>query len=228
MDVKSELRGAQIEITDTDYVHSANKKGLIWFNRALDKLKILFNSEVKTIATEDWVNDRISTDINDSETTLAGAGLITAERTDPVTPSSGFRHIYAKSDGVYERGDNGTVSRLLRESEFIKPSVAIDSFASGNRDNYGTVGSVSISLKANSKILVTLNWTATERAGSAPDIQLLVNGSVITTKENQTNGQASAVTFLHTVGSAGTYTVLVQARDCVWEAGYMVVQEYLA
>jgi hypothetical protein len=53
MDINSELKDAQLEILDADHSYSGNRKGLIWFNRASDKIKAVFNSEVKSIVTND-------------------------------------------------------------------------------------------------------------------------------------------------------------------------------
>lgn len=126
MEVKSELRDAQIEITDVDKVHSANTKGMIWFNRALDKLKIMFNSEVKTVAMEDWVEDRLTTEITSSENGLEVNGLLTVEQgSDPSTPPSGKRKVYVKSDGVYEKNSSGAVNKLATQNDVnaITPSL---------------------------------------------------------------------------------------------------------
>lgn len=115
MDVNSELRDAQIEIRDTDQAHNANRKGLIFFNRVADKLKMLFNSEVKIIATEDWVISQVT----NSENSLEQGGLLTQEQAStPSTPSTDLRRIYAKEDGIYEMGDDGTEYKLVRQSDF--------------------------------------------------------------------------------------------------------------
>ena len=59
MDVKSELIDAQVEVRATDNAYSANRKGLIWFNKTLDKIRAVFNGQVKSIATEDFVTQSL-------------------------------------------------------------------------------------------------------------------------------------------------------------------------
>lgn len=109
MDVNSELKDAQLEILATDKAHSVNTKGMVWFNKTTDKIKAFFNSEVKTIATEDWVNDEVT----NSETNLKNNGLITVEQAGtPATPATGEVNVYAKNDGLYYINDAGTEVQL--------------------------------------------------------------------------------------------------------------------
>lgn len=115
MRVNSELKEAQFEITETDKAHSVNRKGLVWFNRATDKIKAIFNSEVKTIATEDWVDTRLGSDIAASEQGLVANGLLTDEQASkPSAPDTDKRKLYAKADGIYELGNDDNEHRLAR------------------------------------------------------------------------------------------------------------------
>lgn len=136
MDVNSELKDAQLEILDADKAHSANTKGMIWFNRAADKIKAFFNGEVKIIATEDWVNNEV---VN-SETNLKNNGLVTIEQAGtPATPDTGEVNVYAKDDGLYYINDAGTEVQLAsataqRVTDIITAEVNIrqQSFDSGS------------------------------------------------------------------------------------------------
>lgn len=113
MDVNSELKDAQLEIRDADNAYNNNQKGLVWFNRALNKVKMIFNSDVKIIATEDWVTDQVS----NSEDSLKGAGLITDEQVnDPSAPAVDTRRIFAKNDGVYDQDSDGNVEKLATDT----------------------------------------------------------------------------------------------------------------
>lgn len=112
MDVNSELRDAQLEIKDSDEAFNANQKGLIWFNRAANKVKAIYNATVEILATESYVDAEIASAIGSSEGSLESNGLVTNERSDPATPANGKAHLYAKTDGIYFRGDNGVISRL--------------------------------------------------------------------------------------------------------------------
>lgn len=60
MDIHSELKGAQLEVRETDYTHSANERGRIWFNKAVDKIKASFNGVIESLATESWVTTKDS------------------------------------------------------------------------------------------------------------------------------------------------------------------------
>lgn len=45
MDVRSELKNAQIENRDDDFSYNSQRKGMIWFNKVQNKVKAIFNSE---------------------------------------------------------------------------------------------------------------------------------------------------------------------------------------
>lgn len=51
MDIHSELKGAQLEVRESDYTHSANERGRIWFNKAVDKIAVSKNSEIHELFT---------------------------------------------------------------------------------------------------------------------------------------------------------------------------------
>jgi hypothetical protein len=129
MDINSELKDAQIEIRDTDNAYNGNRKGLIWFNRAVDKIKGIFNSEVKTIATEDWVNDLVTTgvetDLDNYINDIEANGVLTDEQaTDPATPASGKVRIFARDNNAYTIDDNGDIRRLRVLSDNITTTYA--------------------------------------------------------------------------------------------------------
>jgi len=116
MQVNSELREAQIENKSSDYTHNNQRKGLLWFNTATDKMKALYNSTVEILATESWVSARI----DDSETGLKETGLVTDEQSeDQGAQEVGERLIYAKDDGIYEVGEDGNNYQLLRKEEYF-------------------------------------------------------------------------------------------------------------
>ena len=118
MDVNSELIDAQVEIKDTDNAFNANKKGLLWFNRVSDKLKMIYNGVVENIANETYVDDEIDA----SEAALVANSLVTTEQVTPSTPATDLRRVYAKTDGIYELGSDGTEYKLLR----VEDQVIID------------------------------------------------------------------------------------------------------
>jgi hypothetical protein len=113
MEVNSELKEAQLEIKDTDNTFNANRLALTWFNRATNKIKTIFNSEIKTIATEDWVESQVL----DSENALTADGmLMTDQAVDPATPAAGNKHLYAKDDGLYFKDEEEVVHEIEKES----------------------------------------------------------------------------------------------------------------
>jgi hypothetical protein len=142
MNVDSELIEAQLENRDTDVVHSPNKKGMTWYNRAADKIKALFDSEVKTIATEDWVENKLT----NSEDGLIAAGLVLAEQPAvPTTPAMDKQSFYPKSDGFYELDDQGIESRVVTDNNIspyilaevgFKKKITIDVTKTDSNDPY--------------------------------------------------------------------------------------------
>ena len=75
---------------------------------------MVYNSVVEILATESYVDNLVST----SESNLEANGLTTNEQaSQPSTPASGLRRIYAKSDGVYELGSDGTEYKLVRQTD---------------------------------------------------------------------------------------------------------------
>lgn len=127
MDVNSELKDAQLEILDADKAHSANTKGMVWFNRATNKVKAMYNSVVEILATESYVDSQVS----GSSSSLDTEGLVTTEQTTPATPATNKKRIYAKADDrTYEQGDDGIEHSLARLSDVTANTVVIKTSAS--------------------------------------------------------------------------------------------------
>lgn len=130
MDVNSELRDAQLEIKDTDNAYSANNKGSIWFNRAANLVKVIYNSTVEVLTTQTYVDNEITT-LSDS---IKDEGLITPESaSDPAAPATGIKRLFAKTDDrTYEQADDGIAHAIARKSEVdsVSSNLALTPFRS--------------------------------------------------------------------------------------------------
>ncbi len=135
MDVKSELKDAQLEIVDGEKTYNVNKLGLTWFDRTADKIKTFFNGLTETIATESWVEEQIGA----SETSLGDGGLVTAEQETITTPDEGYKTIAAKSDGIYYMDSEEEEVRLVDTGLFgvNKISIVEGTINVTNTDNNG-------------------------------------------------------------------------------------------
>tara|TARA_Y100000296_G_C5180060_1_gene263660 strand:+ start:1652 stop:2299 length:648 start_codon:yes stop_codon:yes gene_type:complete len=59
MDVKSELRDAQLELVNGEKTHSVNKKGMVWFDYSANKIKAFFNATIKELVTSDELGSTV-------------------------------------------------------------------------------------------------------------------------------------------------------------------------
>lgn len=116
MDVFSELIKAQLENRTTDPSHNGQVRGLMWFNKAANKIKAAYNTVNEILATESWVTEQITTAVSGSEGELSTNGLVTSEQaSDPSAPAAGFRRLFAKATGLHEMGSDG-IAYLLEKS----------------------------------------------------------------------------------------------------------------
>lgn len=195
MKIGSQLKDAQLENKASDHAHSPQKTGMIWLNTTVDKIKALFGSEEKIIATEDWVNSRILNDITSSENGLETNGLLTVEQgTTPANPESGKRKFYAKADGVYELDNAGSEERLMRRSE----AQIVSGVSSG---------SISLGIATPS-----FTYTATKRCIYIGPLDVQDTGGGVGAIEAGArvleNGQSITVNWGSLQGVSGHYTVI--------------------
>lgn len=113
MDIFSELKRAQLEVTSSDKTLNSAKKALIWFNSTADKIKAIFNSDIKTIATEDWVTNEATTRSQEEIVDTFDSEVIMTEKgSTPATPAANQVIAFQTNQGLYSKDDAGAVKEI--------------------------------------------------------------------------------------------------------------------